>query len=63
MSFWLIIARIASIYVEKGGNMRKLTIEEIEDEDAKAEIWRQQEREILWLQAFENESRNATENL
>ena len=63
MSSWLIIARIASIYVEKGGNMRKLTIEEIEDEDAKAEIWRQQEREILWLQAFENESRNATENL
>lgn len=43
--------------------MRKLTIEEIEDEDAKAEIWRQQEREILWLQAFENESRNVTENL
>ena len=43
--------------------MRKLTIEEIEDEDAKAEIWRQQEREILWLQAFEKESRNATENL
>ena len=43
--------------------MRKLTIEEIEDVDAKAEIWRQQEREILWLQAFENESRNATENL
>ena len=63
MSSWLIIARIASIYREKGGKRRKLTIEEIEDEDAKAEIWRQQEREILWLQAFENESRNATENL
>ena len=43
--------------------MRKLTIEEIEDVDAKAEIWRQQEREILWLQAFEKESENATENL
>jgi len=43
--------------------MRKLTIEEIEDEDAKAEIWRQDEREILWLQALEKESENATENL
>jgi hypothetical protein len=43
--------------------MRKLTIEEIEDEEAKAEICRQQEREILWLQAFEKESENATENL
>lgn len=43
--------------------MRKLTIEEIEDEDAKAEIWRQQERDILWLQALEKESENATENL
>ena len=63
MSSWLIIARIASIYREKGGKMRKLTIEEIEDEEAKAEICRQQEREILWLQAFEKESRNATENL
>jgi len=43
--------------------MRKLTIEEIEDEEAKAEIWRQDEREILWLQALEKESENATENL
>jgi len=43
--------------------MRKLTIEEIEDEDAKAEMWRQDEREILWLQALEKESENATENL
>ena len=43
--------------------MRKLTIEEIEDEEAKAEIWRQHEREILWLQAFEKEPENATENL
>jgi hypothetical protein len=43
--------------------MRKLTIEEIEDEEAKAEIWRQQERETLWLEAFERESRNETENL
>jgi len=43
--------------------MRKLTIEEIEDQETKAEIWRQQEREILWLQALEKESENATENL
>lgn len=43
--------------------MRKLTVEEIEDEEAKAEIWRQDERERLWLQAFEKESRNATEEL
>jgi hypothetical protein len=43
--------------------MKKLTIEEIEDQEAKAEIWRQQEREILWLQTFETEPENATESL
>lgn len=42
--------------------MRKLTIEEMEDEEAQAEIRRQEEREILWLQTLEKESENATEN-
>lgn len=42
--------------------MRKLTIEEMEDEEAQDEIRRQEEREILWLQTLEKESENATEN-
>ncbi len=33
--------------------MKKLTIEEIEDQEAKAEIWRQEEQERLSLKAFE----------
>lgn len=43
--------------------MRKLTIEEIEDNEAQAEIWRQEERERLWSEAFEKRLENSTEGL
>ena len=39
--------------------MRRLTIDEIEDECAKADMWLEHERERHWLEALENESKNA----
>jgi hypothetical protein len=43
--------------------MRRLTIDEIEDECAKADMWLENERERHWLEALENESKNATGRL
>jgi hypothetical protein len=43
--------------------MRKMTIEEMEEADAMADVWREQERERHWQEALENESNNVTESL
>ena len=43
--------------------MRKMTIGEMEEADAKADVWREQERERHWQEALENESNNVTESL
>jgi len=42
--------------------MRKFTFEELEDQESQAEIWREDEKERLWLEAMAKESRSATEN-
>jgi hypothetical protein len=43
--------------------MRKMTIEEMEESDAMADVWREQERETHWLEGLENESNNVTGSL
>jgi hypothetical protein len=43
--------------------MRKKTIEEIDEADAMADVWQEQERETHWLEGLENESNNVTGSL
>ena len=43
--------------------MKKMTMQEIEEADSLADVWREQEREIHWLEGLKNESNNVTESL
>jgi hypothetical protein len=43
--------------------MKKMTMQEIEDADSMADVWREQERETHWLEGLENESNNVTGSL
>jgi hypothetical protein len=43
--------------------MKKMTLQEIEDADSMADVWREQERERHWLEGLGNESNNVTESL
>lgn len=44
--------------------MRKMTIEEMEEEDVKADVWMEEQRLGMWdMDTTENEANKATESL
>jgi hypothetical protein len=60
----LIIARFEHIQIKKGGNMRKMTIEEMEEADAKADVWMEEYRLGMWdIDTTEKEPDSGLESL